>query len=145
MPTDEHDGASEVGDVISCRFDPHTENVAAARHFVVDHAHLAGRSADDAALVASELAANAVLHAATPFEISLSAVGDLLRIAVADDDPALPTPDPTGLLAPLAVSGRGLAIVSQLAERLGADPTTTGKAVWAELRIRPGDQLGPLG
>lgn len=140
---DVNGGGRDTADIASCRFEARTESVAEARHFVLEHARLAGRTAEDAALVASELAANAVLHAATAFEVSLHAVGDLLTIAVADGGSVLPAPDPPTAMPTWAPSGRGLLIVSRVAERLGVQPTATGKSVWAELRIRPGDRLGP--
>ncbi len=34
-----------------------------------------------------------------------------------------------------AVTGRGLALVEQLASSWGIDPTPTGKAVWCEIPI----------
>ncbi|KJY33259.1 regulatory protein, partial [Streptomyces sp. NRRL S-495] len=42
-------------------------------------------------------------------------------------------PEPRISADPYAVSGRGLHLVRALADRLGVDPTKTGKVVWFEL------------
>ncbi len=102
---------------------------AEARHFAVDvirrmgAAHLAG----DVALVATELAANALVHARSPFTIALSPGDEVVRISVRDES-GLPE---SGLpAAPL----HGLGAVASLARRWGVVPFgDTGKAVWAEL------------
>ena len=47
----------------------------------------AGDLADDAALVVTELAANAIVHARSAFTVILSARDDLLRISVRDAGP----------------------------------------------------------
>ena len=65
------------------------EAPAAARHFAVAtvNAWGAGDLADDAALVVTELAANAIVHARSAFTVILSARDDLLRISVRDASP----------------------------------------------------------
>jgi MEDS: MEthanogen/methylotroph, DcmR Sensory domain len=103
---------------------------AAARHFAVDAVRRlgAGDLADDTALVVTELAANAVVHAQTGFTVNLSAGPDVLRISVHDASP----PPPAGLpAAPL----HGLGAVDVLARRWGVEPVGhSGKSVWVELR-----------
>jgi hypothetical protein len=102
---------------------------ADARHFAVDvirrmgAAHLAG----DVALVATELAANALVHARSAFTIALSCGDKVVRISVRDES-GLPG---SGLpAAPL----HGLGAVAALALRWGVVPFGgNGKAVWAEL------------
>jgi hypothetical protein len=102
---------------------------AEARHFAVDvvrgmgAAHLVG----DVALVATELAANALMHARSAFTIALSCSDEVVRVSVRDES-ALPG---SGLpAAPL----HGLGAVAALARRWGVVPFgDTGKAVWAEL------------
>lgn len=106
---------------------------AVARHFTVGTLHDwgAGDIAGDAALVVTELAANAIVHAHSAFTIVLSAHGDLVRIAVRD---ASPLPGGQGAaLAPAPL--HGLAVVDALASRWGvASLGTAGKTVWVELR-----------
>lgn len=97
-------------------------------------------AAETAALLLSELVANAVRHAHGP---SVRIVVDRpasnrIYVAVVDRAPqllpAIKTPGPD------AVSGRGLVLVNELAHRWGYDlmgtgPRPWGKRVWAELRV----------
>jgi hypothetical protein len=105
------------------------EAPAAARHFTVAtvNAWGAGHLADDAALVVTELAANAVVHARSAFTVILSAHDDLLRISVRDASPLAGA----GLRpAPL----HGLGAVAALASRWGVEsPGDAGKTVWVDL------------
>ena len=104
---------------------------AAARHFAAGAVRRlgAGELAGDTALVVTELAANAVVHAHTGFTVDLAAGAEVLRIAVRD---ASPLPPGTGLPAtPL----HGLGAVDALASRWGVEPLGhSGKSVWVELR-----------
>jgi anti-sigma regulatory factor (Ser/Thr protein kinase) len=83
-----------------------------------------------AALVISELVTNAVKHC--PDDASATMCLDLtdgrLRLSVIDCSTALPAlrePDDSG--------GRGLLLISQLADHWGAEPHPGGKRVYAEL------------
>ncbi len=107
---------------------------AAARHFAVDVVRRlgAGDLADDVALVVTELAANAVVHARTGFTVGLSVSPDALRISVCD---VSPLPAGQAGLALHAEPLHGLYAVDALASRWGVEPLGhTGKSVWAELR-----------
>jgi anti-sigma regulatory factor (Ser/Thr protein kinase) len=87
---------------------------------------------DDAILVTTELATNAVRHAGCGFTLTVSAQGDVVRICVLDDSRAdLPQPRIAGSLSS---SGRGLHIIDAIAVRWGTDVMDGGKSVWAELR-----------
>jgi len=106
---------------------------AAARHFAVGVLRGWGAAdlADDAALVVTELAANAIVHAHSAFTVTLSARGDLLRISVRDAGP-LPGP---GRAVLMPVPLHGLGAVDALASRWGVEPLgDAGKTVWVELR-----------
>jgi len=106
---------------------------AAARHFAVGLLRDwgAGDLADDAALVVTELAANAIVHAHSAFTVTLAARGDLLRISVRDADP-LPG---AGRAVLMPVPLHGLGAVDALASRWGVQPLgDAGKTVWVELR-----------
>ena len=109
------------------------EAPAAARHFTVGTLQDwgAGDIAGDAALVVTELAANAVVHAHSVFTVLLSARGDLVRISVRDTR-ALPAGRGPALApAPL----HGLGAVDALASRWGVESLgRAGKTVWVELR-----------
>lgn len=93
-----------------------------------------GTFVDDALLVASELASNAVLHACTEVHLTLRSDGAAwVRIAVRDHDSRMPIQ----LACPSdATSGRGLAIVERLAVSWGVARNGDGKTVWAELGDR---------
>jgi MEDS: MEthanogen/methylotroph, DcmR Sensory domain len=122
---------------------------AAARHFAVgalrrlDAADLAG----DAALVVTELAANAVIHAQSGFTVDLSLYRDVLRISVRDGGPWPPV---DGVAVLPAAPLHGLGAVAALASRWGVEPLgREGKTVWVELRRAAGWQadrpVGPGG
>jgi anti-sigma regulatory factor (Ser/Thr protein kinase) len=105
------------------------EAPAAARHYAVAtlDAWGAGDLAGDVALVVTELAANAIVHARSAFTVILSSRDDLLRISVRDAGPL----DDAGLrAAPL----HGLAVVDVLASRWGVESLgDAGKTVWVDL------------
>jgi anti-sigma regulatory factor (Ser/Thr protein kinase) len=89
-----------------------------------------GRRLEDARLIVSELAANAVIHARSAFSVSLDGDDGSARILVQDcslQAPQLRDDQPT------VSSGRGLRLVAMLASRWGVEPASDGKVVWAEL------------
>ena len=88
----------------------------------------------DALLVVTELAANAVLHAGSSYEVRLSSAPGLLRIEVADDGAGTPEPQP---FSSTAESGRGIVLVSAIATSWGIETEgRAGKVTWAELSVR---------
>jgi MEDS: MEthanogen/methylotroph, DcmR Sensory domain len=101
------------------------DSARAARHYVTG---LLDRA--DAAIVAAELAANAVLHARSAFTVTVSRSAARVRIAVRD-------------YAPLESGSfqvrkdHGLGVVSQLASRWAVDRLQDGKVVWVELPACP--------
>lgn len=101
----------------------------AARQFVVRA--LAGRvdeaTSADATIVIGELAANAVLHAHSPFRVTVAYVADRVRIAVRDTTPL------NGGTELVVQDGHGLDVVSQLATRWAVEPKPDGKVIWADL------------
>lgn len=112
---------------------PVSQSVPAARRWL--RAVLAEADAlecsDDAALVVSELATNAVVHATSPFRVLLDLSAGRLRVSVEDAEDQLFEPR-----APQVddVGGRGSLIIESLAEHWGCDQLTGGKVVWADLR-----------
>jgi anti-sigma regulatory factor (Ser/Thr protein kinase) len=91
--------------------------------------------------VLSELVANAVEHARTEMEVSISRRGTALHLAVRDRDPTLPRiirPRPVDPGLPLNERGHGLRVVHADSVAWGAIPTTGGKVVWATVRDRAG-------
>jgi hypothetical protein len=101
-----------------------------ARRDVVAVLKEAGRdnTVNNAALIVTELATNAVRHAATPFSIALRLHGSVAHIAVSDHG-GLPSRADAPLTARLP---HGLAVVEAIATRWGVEPISGGKKVWAE-------------
>jgi anti-sigma regulatory factor (Ser/Thr protein kinase) len=94
---------------------------------------------DEAVLLTSELCANALQHTATgnggTFEVTVFHTGHSLRIEVRDDGaktvPAVRTVED---LADLAESGRGLELVTLIADRWGQCGNEYGRSIFFELR-----------
>lgn len=111
--------------------EPHPASTTVARHWVAEQLRdLPVDVAETASLLTSEVVTNAVLHAATMLTVSLTRRGRLVRVAVDDQNPALPAVRHVALDA---VTGRGLYLVETLAARWGTRSTSTGKEVWFEL------------
>lgn len=117
-------------------------SVPVGRHFleqVLERWTLTDLS-DVATLLASEALTNAVVHAGTPVLLDICADHELL-VRVTDRDPtfvmagnAAPGSDLLSTAAEAhAEGGRGLALISILADRWGIDSGTTGKTVWFAL------------
>jgi anti-sigma regulatory factor (Ser/Thr protein kinase) len=87
---------------------------------------------DTVALLVTELVTNAILHARTPLHLTLEPHDGRVRISVEDESqqqPALQRYESD------AVTGRGLALVEQLASSWGVNATPRGKAVWCEVAV----------
>ena len=87
---------------------------------------------DNVKLLASEWAANAVVHAGSPDTVTVRYLGQVVRVEVDDGSPAVPRPAEAD---EEDVSGRGLFIVDALAERWGVDERPPGKRVWCEVPV----------
>lgn len=86
---------------------------------------------DDALLVVSELATNAVRYGAAPIVLRLARADGTIRIAVQDGNPADgPRPQSPVESEP---RGRGLHLIAALSNRWGWDATDRNKTVWAEI------------
>ncbi len=100
---------------------------------------LTGRVGDDAALVASELVTNAVVHAGTEVRLTCRLEDtDALVVEVADLHPSR-APRDDAAEAPahdLPEYGRGLRLVAALAESWGVTYRAGSKTVWARLPTR---------
>ena len=110
----------------------HLSEVSRARRLVVAAAARVGVDADDAALLVTELASNALRHGGPGVDLWVRpADGDGLRVELVDGHatslPVVRTPGPD------AEGGRGLLIVSALARSWGTERLSAGKCVWFEL------------
>lgn len=111
---------------------PGVEDVLEARRFLEERCREwdCGDLIPGAQLVVSELVTNALLHGGGTCQLRVRCVDGGLRIEVHDSGAG--TPDL--LVADTeSESGRGLLIVSSVAEAWGVDTVTEGKVVWAEL------------
>ncbi|KOU67559.1 hypothetical protein ADK55_03200 [Streptomyces sp. WM4235] len=92
---------------------------------------------DDAVLIASELATNVVRHAAVPsFRLTLL-LRDTHRMRVAVTDVLKCTRPMPRRAGNSDEAGRGLALVTAIAETTGWDELGWGKRLWADLTARP--------
>ena len=98
---------------------------------------LTGWGLDDVAfvteLVVSELVTNAIRHAKTPIQLRL--IRDRTLICEVSDGSS--TAPHLRRACPFDEGGRGLLLVSQLAQRWGCRQTPHGKVIWAE-QVLPG-------
>lgn len=120
--------------VRSMHFPPDVRHLAEIRAFAARSAdELAARvDRDDLALVVGELAANAAIHQTGDAELRLTAVeGGRLLIEVLDHDGSIPH---VVVVEPWTTEGhRGLFLVEAVSEAWGAEPSPSGKRVWARL------------
>src|SRR4051812_37426069 len=122
------DRATEVALTV----DQTSEGIRAGRRHVKHEVTALGGTAvaEDAALAAAELLANAVQHGSPPVAVQVSGDADRIRIEVQDGSrrpPVRPSSSGTNM------TGRGIAMVDALATRWGVDPRPEGgKSVWAE-------------
>ena len=106
--------------------------VRIGRRFLVTRAHAVGASdlTDDAALVASELVANAMQHGKPPITLTVHATADEITVEVHDTGrEALIRPVPSSG----NMTGRGLLLVEQLGAQWGVRRDGSGKTVWCTL------------
>lgn len=125
---------------------PHTLSSAqSARRFVEQQlSGLPPSLVERAIMLVSELATNAILHARSDFELSVSfpVPGSCVRIEVADAGGGEPRPQQP---PPTAEHGRGLQLVAALSNRWGVERQSDGgKTVWFELSVTPADARGRL-
>jgi anti-sigma regulatory factor (Ser/Thr protein kinase) len=117
-----------------CSFPRDRQAPGLARHFVIAALRQRGWEdsvVDAAALAVTELTTNAILHAKSPFTVTLRANVEGVRIEVHDANPLSPRSGRRH--PPLAEHGRGLCLVDSVAQRWGIEPESSGKVVWVEL------------
>ena len=122
----------------SQRFEQDTQSPRAARRFVTQAltGWDDGDLTDTVTLLVSELVTNAVLHAGSEVEVMVRLTTTAARIEVTDDSVEAVAPRDAGRDDD---SGRGLALVGNLARRWGVRPAPAGgKTVWFEIDREPG-------
>ena len=83
---------------------------------------------DAAELACTELVTNAVVHARTTIDLTVTVTSDGLRVEVRDANPALPVPRHYG---PQATTGRGMSVVAAVTSTHGVlEAGPSGKTVW---------------
>ena len=108
------------------------ESVGSARRFTraaLGRHDVEPQLIDTAMLLVSELATNAIVHAASSLRLRID-VGDQIRVEVCDtneEPPVIGEPEME------RESGRGLAIVTTLADDWNWSPRSSGKVVWFSL------------
>ena len=114
------------------RFEPSADSPRAARMFVLEHANASPEDAERIALLVSELAVNAVLHAGTPYTVAALRTTDGVRVEVHDESAELPL---LREASRVSETGRGLHLVEKFASRWGVDAADDGqgKTVWFEI------------
>ncbi|MEU9146068.1 ATP-binding protein [Streptomyces sp. NPDC048349] len=124
---------------------PVARGVRAARQWTAGHLaslpwnNWAADTAHSVLLSVSELVTNAHVHAAGTAHIVLTWDGTCLHLSVADSDPQLPAPREADADADTgATSGRGLGIVTTLADSWDVHACHSGKAITACFCPRPG-------
>lgn len=111
-------------------------SVSRARRFVCIHLveHRLSHLVDDVQLVVSELAANAVRHARTPFKVILEKAENSVLLSVQDGSPTPPAHLASDCLD---TAGRGVSIVDLVSHDWGVtDGPGEGKSVWASFAAR---------
>jgi len=114
--------------------EPAPSSVAAARRFAQAVLEAGGASDDDWSVtqVVSELATNAIVHAGSPFVVSIACDEARIRVSVTDHRPLARAA--IRRISNETTTGRGLRLVQSLGQAWGVDQTDSDKTVWCELR-----------
>jgi anti-anti-sigma factor len=122
------------------RLEPMVDAPARARALVVDACRRWGIShvIDQAEVIISELATNAVEHAHSAMEVAVVLREHYLDLSVWDRSHNMPVAGE--MVAPEAGHGLGLVVVGAMASAWGSVSTDTGKIVWASLQVWPLDR-----
>jgi anti-sigma regulatory factor (Ser/Thr protein kinase) len=121
-----------VSDAVVAVLPPRAASAARARELVTAQCVAWGLRGlcDDIALVVTELVANAVRHAGTDIEISITHITRGVRLEVKDGS-RRPLRQRTALTSD--EGGRGLLLVDALSNRYGVVGEPDGKRVWVEM------------
>lgn len=126
--------AAPVAGTAAARSFPGTPaHLAAARSFVCSCLPASCPRRDDAALLTSELATNAVLHSASglpggSYQVLVDLGAHTVEVTVIDQGPA-----PVPARRPDEEGGFGLGLVAELADAYDSRPGPAGRTVWCRL------------
>jgi anti-sigma regulatory factor (Ser/Thr protein kinase) len=117
------------------------QSVGAARRFVSENiTDLTTELQDAVILMVSELATNALIHAASGFQLTIDRTKTRLRVSVADLGPGVPSLQSPPSRQP---HGRGLQIVEQMSDQWGtSEAPKAGKTVWFQLNLASTSETG---
>jgi anti-sigma regulatory factor (Ser/Thr protein kinase) len=120
--------------VFSVELPPEPSSATRARRLAREQLAMACPSEvlETVSLLVTELVTNAILHARTPLRLVIETHADYVHLCVEDASRLQPEVHHYGTDA---VTGRGLALVEQLASSWGVDGTSTGKVVWCKIPI----------
>jgi anti-sigma regulatory factor (Ser/Thr protein kinase) len=110
---------------------PTPTSIADVRSFLAFGLNFAGcppSTVDAAVLLASELATNAVVHAATLYSVEFRYVDDKVTVAVGDTGSGTPEMRQPGI-----EGGHGLRLVDAISDDWGVRPERPGKSVYFNL------------
>ncbi len=117
---------------VTREFRPDRGAAAEARAFAVGALPPSSELAPRIALVVSELAANAILHARSSFSVRMLVGPARVRLEVTDHGDGVPVRRQYGTDA---TTGRGLAIVDSMSDRWGVEQLDDAKTVWCEVDL----------
>jgi serine/threonine-protein kinase RsbW len=134
--------------VCSLRLPGRPDEVRTARRFVADVLGRAHAYRDEAVLLVSETATNAVEHSGSGcpgghFTITVTRTDTWARVVVADEG-SLDTPC-FCRAGPESTEGRGSEILDGCASRWGFVRGPEGTRVWFDVGSEPADQFDPVG
>ena len=123
---------------MSTRFDTSRESISAARRFVTGIiSDVPVEVRESVAVMVSELSTNALVHAASCFDVVVDRSASAVTVAVTDwgeGSPELQSPNST------EPHGRGLRIVEALADQWGIIATSDeAKTIWFRLYLQSSD------
>src|SRR3954447_15130257 len=127
-----------VSEELMLRLWPVPTSCAETRHAMRDFCERSNIAnlADDAELLASEIATNAIVHSATLITVLAVVRGGELVVTVSDDGHMRPV---VRSMHDDTESGRGMHVVDELAGAWGVTPRDFGKTVWFAFPRCPGD------
>ena len=122
-----------TGEKLACELPATARSVTDARRFVTNALRSWGRSelVDTAALLTSEVVTNAVLHARTTVDVVIRQLRDGVSVEVSDGSQLPPQGRRT---TPQSTTGRGMALLDQLAATWDVKVRSNGKTVRFTLR-----------